>query len=127
MLLVLLCLSLFLHALALNQDCLFLQRVKQSLSDPINALSFWDQRDPSPCNWRGVSCHSPTDLSHLQLAGPFPFFLSRLPYLRSISLANNSINSYLPPQISTCQSLTTLDLSLNLIVGPLPASLVEIP
>ncbi|KAK8681490.1 hypothetical protein V6N13_053892 [Hibiscus sabdariffa] len=133
MLVVLLCLPLFLHALALNQEGLFLQRVRQSLSDPSNALSSWDQRDPSPCNWRGVSCHSPAgpvhslDLSHLQLAGPFPLFLCRLPSLRFISLANNSINSYLPPQISTCQSLTTLDLSLNLISGPLPPSLAEIP
>ncbi|KAL4273421.1 hypothetical protein GQ457_13G019120 [Hibiscus cannabinus] len=133
MLVVLLCLPLFLHALALNQEGLFLQRVKLSLSDPSNALSSWDQRDPSPCNWRGVSCHSPAgpvhslDLSHLQLAGPFPLFLCRLPSLRFISLANNSINSYLPPQISTCQSLTTLDLSLNLISGPLPPSLAEIP
>ncbi|GMI78590.1 HAESA-like 1 [Hibiscus trionum] len=133
MFLVLLLLPLILHAFALNQEGLFLLRVKQSLSDPTNALSSWDQRDLSPCNWRGVFCHSVTgrvqsvDLSQLQLAGPFPLFLCRLPSLRSISLANNSINSYLPPQISTCQNLTTLDLSLNLIAGPLPPSLAGIP
>ncbi|KAE8723406.1 Receptor-like protein kinase 5 [Hibiscus syriacus] len=126
-------LSLFLNAFALNQEGLFLQRVKQTLADPTNALSDWDQRDPTPCDWLGVSCDSVTrrvhslNLSHLQLAGPFPLFLCRLPSLRSISLANNSISSFLPLEISTCQNLTTLDLSLNLIAGPLPHSLPEIP
>ncbi|KHG10910.1 Receptor-like protein kinase HSL1 [Gossypium arboreum] len=120
------------YAFALNQEGLYLLQVKQSLSDPTNALSSWNRRDDTPCNWQGISCHSPTarvqsvDLSDFQLVGPFPLFLCRLPYLRSISLANNSINSSLPLDLSTCQNLTTLDLSQNLLVGSLPPSLPNI-
>ncbi|PPD85953.1 hypothetical protein GOBAR_DD17106 [Gossypium barbadense] len=124
------------YAFALNQEGLYLLQVKQSLSDPTNALSSWNRRDDTPCNWQGISCHSPTsrvqsvDLSDFQLVGPFPLFLCRLPYLRSISLANNSINSSLPLDLSTCQNLTTLDLSQNLLlflagcnlVGQIPSS-----
>ncbi|XVE66154.1 hypothetical protein DITRI_Ditri08aG0057500 [Diplodiscus trichospermus] len=121
------------HAFALNQEGLYLQRVKQSLSDPTNALSSWNDRDETPCNWRGISCDLVTghvqsvDLSDFQLAGPFPVFLCRLPALISIRLVNNSVNSSLPLDLSTCQNLTTLDLSLNLIVGSLPDSLAKIP
>ncbi|XVE92729.1 hypothetical protein REPUB_Repub01dG0124600 [Reevesia pubescens] len=128
----------FLHPLplpqsfALNQEGLYLLRVKQSLSDPTNALSSWNDRDGTPCNWNGVSCNALTrrvdsvNLSGFQLAGPFPLFLCRLPSLRSIHLANNSINSSLPVDLSTCQNLTALDLSQNLIVGSLPHSLPKI-
>ncbi|XP_017971519.1 PREDICTED: receptor-like protein kinase HSL1 [Theobroma cacao] len=121
------------HASALNQEGLYLQRVKQSLSDPTNALSSWNDRDDTPCNWRGISCDSVTgrvnsvNLSDFQLAGPFPVFLCRLPSISSISLVNNFINSSLPSDLSTCQNLTTLNLSQNLIVGSLPDSLAEIP
>ncbi|XVF66770.1 hypothetical protein PTKIN_Ptkin10aG0064900 [Pterospermum kingtungense] len=119
------------HAFALNQEGLYLQRVKQSLSDPANALSSWNDRDDTPCNWRGISCVDgrvdSVDLSEFQLAGPFPVFLCRLPALRSISLVNNSINSSLPSDLSTCQNLTTLNLSQNLLVGSLPDSLPQIP
>ncbi|XWS39418.1 hypothetical protein CRYUN_Cryun18bG0052900 [Craigia yunnanensis] len=121
------------HAFALNQEGLYLQRVKQSLSDPTNSLSSWNDRDDTPCNWRGISCDLVTgrvdsvDLSEFQLAGPFPVFLCRLPALRSIKFVNNSINSSLPLDLSTCQNLTTLDLSQNLIVGSLPDYLAKIP
>ncbi|XWS63455.1 hypothetical protein CRYUN_Cryun06bG0098800 [Craigia yunnanensis] len=129
----LMCLNPLPHAFALNQEGLYLQRVKQSLSDPTNALSSWKDRDETPCNWRGISCDSVSgridsvDLSEFQLAGPFPVFLCRLPSLRSIYLVNNSINSSLPVDLSTCQNLTTLNLSLNLLVGSLPDSLAKIP
>ncbi|KAK8655295.1 hypothetical protein V6N13_107878 [Hibiscus sabdariffa] len=123
------------YAFALNQEGLYLLQVKQSLSDPTNALSSWgwNNRDPSPCNWRGISCNLLTrrvesvNLSDSQLAGPFPLFLCRLPSLRSVSLVNNSINSSLPVDISQCRNLTTLDLSQNLLVGSLPHSLATIP
>ncbi|OMO92248.1 hypothetical protein CCACVL1_06900 [Corchorus capsularis] len=117
----------------LNQEGLYLQRVKQSLSDPTNALSSWNDRDDTPCKWRGISCDPVTgrvvslDLSNFQLAGPFPVFLCRLASLRSIILVNNSINSSLPSDLSTCQNLSTLDLSQNLIVGSLPDALAQIP
>ncbi|XP_039034956.1 receptor-like protein kinase 5 [Hibiscus syriacus] len=121
------------HAFALNQEGLYLLQAKLSLSDPTDALSSWNNRDDTPCNWRGISCNSLTGrvesvtLPDSELAGPFPLFICRLPSLHSVLLVNNSINSSLPVGISECRNLTTLDLSQNLLVGSLPHSLATIP
>ncbi|CAK9171606.1 unnamed protein product [Ilex paraguariensis] len=119
--------------LSLNQEGLYLQRVKQSLSDPTGSLSTWSDRDATPCNWTGITCdNSPSssvvsvNLTTASLSGPFPSFLCRLRSLSSISLSNNSINM-LPATISTCQNLTLLDLSQNLLVGPIPPTLSDLP
>ncbi|KAA8526338.1 hypothetical protein F0562_008459 [Nyssa sinensis] len=131
--LLLLFLSLPSLALSLNQEGLYLQRVKLGLSDPNGVLSDWNDRDDTPCNWTGITCDSVTrsvttvNLSNAGLAGPFPTFLCRLPSLSTISLPNNSINSSLTLRISTCQNLTYLDLAMNLLVGPIPQTLPDIP
>ncbi|XP_030466499.2 receptor-like protein kinase HSL1 [Syzygium oleosum] len=122
-------------ALALNQDGLYLLQAKRGLSDPAGALSSWNARDPDPCSWAGVSCGgggpdrrvTALDLTNSQLAGPFPLFLCRLPYLSSLSLGGNNINSTLPPGVSACCNLTRLDLSQNLLQGDIPGSLAAIP
>ncbi|GLT80916.1 hypothetical protein SLA2020_523270 [Shorea laevis] len=118
---------------SLNQEGLYLLHVKNSLSDPDNALSSWNTRDPTPCHWFGITCDPTTysvtalDLSNTNLAGPFPSILCRLPSLSFISFFNDSINSSLPADISSCQSLTHLDLSQNLLTGVLPATLADLP
>ncbi|GMY10218.1 Receptor-like protein kinase HSL1 [Fagus crenata] len=118
---------------SLNQDGLFLQQFKQSLSDPIQSLSSWNDRDDTPCNWTGIKCDPVTrrvnsvDLSNFQLAGPFPTILCRLPSLSFLSLFHNFINSSLPVDISTCQDLKLLNLSQNLLMGPIPDILSRIP
>ncbi|EEF44368.1 receptor-like protein kinase HSL1 [Ricinus communis] len=128
----LLFLSFPLTPLSLNQEGLYLQRVKLGLSDPTHLLSSWNDRDSTPCNWYGIHCDPSTqrvisvDLSESQLSGPFPSFLCRLPYLTSISLYNNTINSSLPTQISNCQKLESLDLGQNLLVGIIPESLSQL-
>nr|CAN77471.1 hypothetical protein VITISV_029764 [Vitis vinifera] len=107
MLLLLLLLVSPLLALSINQEGLFLQRVKQGFDDPTGALSNWNDRDDTPCNWYGVTCDPETrtvnslDLSNTYIAGPFPTLLCRLHDLHSLSLYNNSINSTLPADIST--------------------------
>ncbi|KAG6741290.1 hypothetical protein POTOM_054523 [Populus tomentosa] len=125
-------LSLLFTSHSLNQDGLFLQRVKLGLSDPAHSLSSWNDRDDTPCNWYGITCDNSThrvssvDLSSSELMGPFPYFLCRLPFLTSINLLNNSINSSLTDDIANCQNLESLDLSDNLLVGSIPASLSEL-
>ncbi|GMI82334.1 HAESA-like 1 [Hibiscus trionum] len=120
-------------SLSLNQEGLYLLQVKASLSDPDSALSSWNPRDPTPCNWRGVSCHSATasvtslDLSNANVAGPFPTLLCRLQNLTSINLFYNNINSTIPSDISTCQNLVHLVLAQNLLTGELPHTLADLP
>ncbi|KAK8692609.1 hypothetical protein V6N13_076065 [Hibiscus sabdariffa] len=119
-------------SLSLNQEGLYLLQVKASLSDPDSALSSWNPRDPTPCNWRGVSCDSATasvtslDLSNANVAGPFPSALCRLQNLTSINLFYN-INSTIPSDISTCQNLVHLVLAQNLLTGELPNTLADLP
>ncbi|XVF87428.1 hypothetical protein PTKIN_Ptkin18bG0119300 [Pterospermum kingtungense] len=120
-------------SLSLNQEGLYLLQVKASFSDPDSALSSWNPRDPTPCNWRGVSCDSSTgsvtslDLSNTNVGGPFPSLLCRLPNLSFVNFYFNNINSTIPPDISTCQNLFHLDLSQNLLTGELPHTLAELP
>ncbi|CAI9784403.1 unnamed protein product [Fraxinus pennsylvanica] len=116
---------------ALNQEGLYLLRVKDSLSDPAGSLANWSDRDATPCNWTGITCDHlnsviSVNLDGASLSGPFPMFLCRLPSLSRLSLANNSINSSLPVSIWSCRNLTYLDLSENLFVGTLPYSLADI-
>ncbi|KAK4794371.1 hypothetical protein SAY86_012365 [Trapa natans] len=128
--------SFFFPCLSLNQEGLYLQSVKLFLSDPDGYLSSWDHPGLTPCNWTGVTCGpsnssvTALDLSSFNLAGPLPSltpFLCRLPLLSFLSLSNNSINSTLPPDISSCQRLSHLDLSQNLLTGSLPSSLADLP
>jgi Leucine-rich repeat (LRR) protein len=118
-----------LSLLSLNQEGRFLQQVKLSLTDPTRSLSSWNDRDDTPCKWRGITCDNDDsvsqrvtelDLASLQLGGPFPVFICRLSYLSVLSLSGNFINESLPADIATCQNLTSLDLSDNLLVGSLP-------
>ncbi|XP_042520011.1 receptor-like protein kinase HSL1 [Macadamia integrifolia] len=119
--------------LSLNQEGLYLQQVKQGFDDPAGALSDWNDRDETPCNWNGIKCDSDTgsvvsvDLSNTNIAGPFPTFLCHLQNLSFISLFNNSINSTLPEEISACRNLQHLNLAQNLLVGSLPSSLSDLP
>ncbi|XP_058095781.1 receptor-like protein kinase HSL1 [Magnolia sinica] len=122
-----------LPSFSLNEEGLLLHQIKLSFDDPSQVLSNWDARDPTPCNWTGVTC-DPSSLSVTSLSlpssnllGPFPSLLCRLPNLSSISLPDNYINGSLPSSISTCLNLRHLDLSQNLLVGLLPPSLSSIP
>ncbi|KAL5571092.1 hypothetical protein UlMin_020689 [Ulmus minor] len=121
------------QTLSLNQEGLYLLRVKRGLSDPTQSLSSWNDRDDTPCNWFGITCDSSThrvssvQLESLELSGPFPTFLCRLPSLSYLSLFNNSINSTLTDDVATCQHLQHLNLSYNLLVGSIPKTLSRIP
>ncbi|KAL6329898.1 hypothetical protein AAG906_039813 [Vitis piasezkii] len=119
------------HALSLNQEGLYLLKAKEGLDDPFGALSSWKARDELPCNWNGIVCDSlnrinSVNLSSAGVAGPFPSFLCRLPFLSSIDLSNNSIDSSVAVDFGACQHIKSLNLSDNLLVGSIPASLSRI-
>ncbi|KAK3207080.1 hypothetical protein Dsin_021126 [Dipteronia sinensis] len=125
--------------LSLNQEGLYLQRVKLTLSDPDSVLESWNNdRDDTPCSWFGVKCNKNSDdsraqsvtsidLSDANIGGPFPSFLCRLQNLTSLSFNNNSINSTLPDDLATCHNLQHLDLAQNLLTGTLPETLADLP
>lgn len=120
---------------SLNQEGLFLQRIKLNWDDPFQALSNWDSKDTIPCSWSGVTCEPSSlsvtslELTNFNISGPFPdpSLLCRLPNLSFLSLSYNYINGSLPSSISTCRNLRHLDVSQNLLVGPLPPSLSSLP
>uniref|UniRef100_A0A7N0R982 non-specific serine/threonine protein kinase n=1 Tax=Kalanchoe fedtschenkoi TaxID=63787 RepID=A0A7N0R982_KALFE len=122
------------HGLCLNQEGLYMQKVKLGLDDPDGALADWDEKHDTPCKWRGVTCDDAAttgsvvavDLSSFNVAGPFPTVLCRLPRLSFISLYNNSMNSTLPAEVATCGSLEHLDLAQNYFTGGIPESLAEL-
>ncbi|KAA8515211.1 hypothetical protein F0562_018390 [Nyssa sinensis] len=119
--------------LSLNQEGLYLQRVKLGFDDPNGVFSNWNDRNDTPCDWYGVTCDSATrsvnsiDLSNTNIGGPFPSLLCRLRSLTSVSLYNNSINSTLPADLYTCQNLEHLVLAQNLLTGTLPQTLAQLP
>lgn len=120
-------------ASSLNQEGLFLLKFKAGLDDPLEVLSDWNPGDLSPCNWTGVTCSAAGYVSAIEivgreLQGPFHPLLCRIPNLSYISLARNFINSSLPDAaLSPCPALVHLDLSENLLVGPLPSALASLP
>ncbi|URE42218.1 Leucine rich repeat N-terminal domain [Musa troglodytarum] len=121
-------------SLSLNQEGLYLLQARRGLEDPNNALSDWNPRDSTPCNWTGITCSSAgatvtsVDLTGLGLTGPFPASFCRLPNLAFLSLSLNNINSSLPDSaVAPCAALAHLDLSQNLLVGPLPDALAALP
>ncbi|KAK8970601.1 Receptor-like protein kinase HSL1 [Platanthera guangdongensis] len=134
---ILLFLQLWAVGLALNQEGRDLLQAKLGLYAPHNALSDWNPNSSTPCNWTGVTCSTVSggnlavtdvDLTGLDLSGPFPASLCRLPNLSFLSLSLNYINStLLDSSISPCSALTHLDLSQNLFVGSLPSALSSLP
>ncbi|KAD3066412.1 hypothetical protein E3N88_34292 [Mikania micrantha] len=92
-------------------------------------LQNWNQSDPNPCSWFGVTCAPQTgpvtglSLPNSHLTGPIPDELARLPHLRVLDLSNNSINGTLPVSIFNCSELETVYLSSNFISGELPEAI----
>ncbi|KAJ0441818.1 putative protein kinase RLK-Pelle-LRR-III family [Helianthus annuus] len=113
---------------ALNLEGITLLSFKHSLSHQPSLLQNWNQSDPTPCSWSGVTC-SPKpgpvtglSLPNSHLSGSIPIELARLKRLRVLNLSNNSLNGTLPISVFTAfRSLRVLNLSNNYLTGGIPA------
>jgi Leucine-rich repeat (LRR) protein len=50
-----------------------------------------------------------------------------LPMLRKLILPNNYLSGSIPPWLGRCANLQVIDLSFNLLVGPIPAEVLQLP
>ncbi|PKA49760.1 putative LRR receptor-like serine/threonine-protein kinase [Apostasia shenzhenica] len=84
----------------------------------------WNESEPSPCRWRGISCDSSGRVAVVDLrdsgisGGIFPNF-SLLPALTRLDLSRNYIAGPVPTDFNKCRALRHLNLSHNLIAGEL--------
>lgn len=92
------------------------------------AYDAWPESEPSPCGWSGVVCDPASrvtslNLSSSSISGPAFGNFSRLSALTWLDLSNNSITGELPAaDLNQCRGLVYLNLSQNLICGPLDLS-----
>ncbi|OQU85751.1 hypothetical protein SORBI_3004G300701 [Sorghum bicolor] len=113
--------------------------VAASSVPPYSCLASWDfARDPCAAFPCGLRCYAPaagaTNSSYLRVtavaldpagySGALPAaVLSSLPFLASLSLADNRFHGALPEGVPLPPSLRILDLSGNAFTGSIPASL----
>jgi hypothetical protein len=118
-------------------DAAALASLKSAVAVPPNScLVTWDfaRRDPCAAFPCGLRCYAPPNSSHLRVAGvaldpagyagafPAPL-LDSLPYLKTLSLADNRFHGALPAGVPLPPGLRILDLSGNAFSGAIPGSL----
>ncbi|GMP93357.1 hypothetical protein CsSME_00043229 [Camellia sinensis var. sinensis] len=90
----------------------------------------WNQSDPTPCSWFGVTCDKTTGqviqlrLPSARLSGQIPpNSVGNLTHLRVLSLRKNALSGSLPSDLSSCNELEKLLLPGNQFSGAIPAEL----
>lgn len=122
--------------LAVEDDVLCLEGVKNSLSDQLGRLASWDFANTSAsniCTLNGVSCWNLNEnriislqLSSMGLSGSLPESLKNCHSLQTLDLSSNSLSGTIPAQICAwLPYLVTLDLSKNSLSGPIPDQIVD--
>ncbi|XP_074295965.1 putative inactive receptor kinase At1g27190 [Silene latifolia] len=123
-----------LDILSYDDDVRCLQGVKSALTDTNNRLTSWRFSDTSAgsiCKLAGVGCWNEKEdrllslqLPSYSLAGTLPPALQFCRSLQILVLSDNRLTDLIPPQI--CEwlpYLVTLDLSDNLLSGPIPTQI----
>ncbi|CAM8951489.1 unnamed protein product [Rhodiola kirilowii] len=131
--LLLLLLNSFSHTLSLSAEGLAVLSLKSSSA----TFSNWNESDPDPCRWTGITCtvlfkHFPPSvigisLSARNLTGLIPPQLGSLPNLRRINLRGNNFFDLIPEQLFNASALRSIFLQDNNLSGPLPSSISNIP
>ncbi|KAL0733072.1 hypothetical protein Bca4012_009282 [Brassica carinata] len=112
-----------------NSEGEALTALKESLSDPTDALQSWDnQNSVSPCTWFHITCNPENrvvrvDLGNAKLSGKLVPQLGQLPDLQYLELYSNNITGEIPKELGDLRELVSLDLYQNRLTGPIPSSL----
>ncbi|KAL5760137.1 hypothetical protein ACOSQ2_018975 [Xanthoceras sorbifolium] len=127
-------------SLSLSPDGLTLLSLKSAIdqsSGSSSVFSDWNENDPTPCHWSGVSCMNISGfpdprvvgiaVSGKNLRGYIPSELSSLIYLRRLNLHNNNLYGSIPVQLFNATSLHSIFLYGNNLSGPLPPSICNLP
>ncbi|KAK7322434.1 hypothetical protein VNO77_25813 [Canavalia gladiata] len=65
-------------------------------------------------------------LSNLNVTGPFPAFLSKIPTLQYIYIENNMLSGQIPESIGNMTQLDAFSLAGNRFTGPIPSSISKL-
>ncbi|GER56064.1 leucine-rich repeat receptor-like protein kinase [Striga asiatica] len=122
---------------SLSPDGLSLLSLKSAVDSSAAAFPDWNENDPSPCGWSGVSCMNISGSSDERvvgiaiagrnLQGYIPSELGSLVYLRRLNLHGNNFHGSIPDQLFNASSLHSIFLYGNNLSGPLPPSLCTLP
>ncbi|CAL5075532.1 unnamed protein product [Urochloa decumbens] len=112
-----------------------LSHLHQSLSDPSGGLRNWTKASFSaPCDGllshlQGVTCNNgrvyKLALPGLSLGGAIPPELSNCTNLQSLDLSANALSGAIPPELAALLNLAVLNLSANALSGAIPRELAS--
>ncbi|KAM6562502.1 hypothetical protein CsatB_022500 [Cannabis sativa] len=126
-------------ALSLTPDGLSLLSLKSAVDQKSagEAFSDWNEDDPTPCHWSGISCMNVSGfpdprvvgiaISGKNLRGYIPSELGTLVYLRRLNLHSNKFYGSVPVQLFNATSLHSIFLYGNNLSGPVPPSICTLP
>ncbi|GMH27683.1 hypothetical protein Nepgr_029526 [Nepenthes gracilis] len=121
----------------LSSDGLSLLSLKSAVDQrpeaAASAFADWNESDPNPCKWTGISCMNVPgssdprvvgiSIAGRNLRGYIPSELGALVYLRRINLHGNNFYGSLPVQLFNAMSLHSIFLYGNNLSGSLPPSI----
>ncbi|CAL9099141.1 unnamed protein product [Musa textilis] len=111
---------------ATDKEVLLELKVHLEAKNPIRQGPYarWNQSDPSPCDWLGITCDGAdrvvgVNLAESNISGElFPHFYF-LTELARLDLSSNTISGPIPADLNRCSGLRYLNLSHNLLDGQL--------
>ncbi|GFZ00001.1 leucine-rich repeat protein kinase family protein [Actinidia rufa] len=124
-------------AISLSSEGLSLLSLKSAVDSNSAAFPDWNEDDPNPCHWTGITCTNITgvidprvvgvSLAGKNLRGYIPSELGTLVYLRRLNLHGNNFYGSVPDQLFNASSLHSLFLYSNNLsaIDSLPEQVVR--
>ncbi|MQL71035.1 hypothetical protein Taro_003352 [Colocasia esculenta] len=104
-----------------------LMEFRRSFVDTHNNLWSWNSSDLAPCSWSGVTCAdaqvTSVNLHGFNLSGTLSPTICNLPHLVALNVSKNMIQGPIPRELGYCRNLVVLDLSTNRFHSEIPPEL----